>query len=41
MNLDSEDEGELYVGCAGGMDATIEINYKRKTSPDMVGVSIN
>lgn len=41
MNLDSEDEGELYVGCAGGMDATIEINYKKeKTSPDMVGVSI-
>ena len=23
LNLDSEDEGELYVGCAGGMDANI------------------
>ena len=20
LNLDSEDEGELYIGCAGGMD---------------------
>ncbi len=27
MNLDSEDEGELYVGCAGGLDANIEISY--------------
>ena len=22
LNLDSEDEGELYIGCAGGMDVT-------------------
>jgi dipeptidase D len=27
MNLDSEDEGELYVGCAGGMDVNIMKNY--------------
>ncbi len=27
MNLDSEDEGELYVGCAGGLDANIELAY--------------
>lgn len=27
LNLDTEDEGELYVGCAGGLDATIEFNY--------------
>ncbi len=24
FNLDSEDEGELYVGCAGGVDVTID-----------------
>ncbi|MBN2350175.1 MAG: aminoacyl-histidine dipeptidase [Bacteroidales bacterium] len=27
INLDSEEEGELYVGCAGGLDANIEFNY--------------
>ena len=27
LNLDSEDEGELYVGCAGGLDANIAIDY--------------
>jgi dipeptidase D len=27
LNLDTEDEGEIYVGCAGGLDATIEFNY--------------
>ncbi|MGC9151419.1 MAG: aminoacyl-histidine dipeptidase [Microbacter sp.] len=27
LNLDSEDEGELYVGCAGGIDATIHFNF--------------
>ncbi|MDE7338256.1 MAG: beta-Ala-His dipeptidase, partial [Bacteroidales bacterium] len=25
LNLDSETEGELYVGCAGGLDATIAL----------------
>jgi len=30
INLDSEDEGELYIGCAGGMDANIEFNYKEE-----------
>ncbi len=33
MNLDSEDEGELYVGCAGGMDANIKLNYKEEAAP--------
>ena len=28
LNLDSEDEGELYVGCAGGLDADITFRYK-------------
>ena len=27
LNLDSETEGELYVGCAGGIDATITFDY--------------
>lgn len=27
MNLDSETEGELYVGCAGGVDANISFRY--------------
>jgi len=33
INLDSEDEGELYVGCAGGLDANIELEYKNETVP--------
>jgi dipeptidase D len=27
INMDSEDEGELYVGCAGGIDADITFRY--------------
>ncbi len=27
INLDSEDEGELYVGCAGGLDANVIFKY--------------
>ena len=34
MNLDSEDEGELYVGCAGGIDANIEFRYKEVEVPE-------
>jgi dipeptidase D len=26
LNLDSEDEGELYIGCAGGMDVTASLS---------------
>lgn len=33
MNLDSEDEGELYVGCAGGLDANIKFNFKKEAVP--------
>ena len=28
INTDSEDEGELYIGCAGGVDANIRFSYK-------------
>ena len=34
INLDSEDEGELYVGCAGGMDANISFRYKEEKVPE-------
>lgn len=27
LNLDSEDEGELFIGCAGGKDTVIELPY--------------
>ena len=27
LNLDSEDEGELYIGCAGGMDTSGKLVY--------------
>ncbi|MBR1785454.1 MAG: aminoacyl-histidine dipeptidase [Bacteroidales bacterium] len=33
LNLDSETEGELYVGCAGGVDATLTIPYQTEKAP--------
>ncbi len=30
LNLDSEDEGEIFVGCAGGLDTTAEFSYKNE-----------
>ena len=30
LNLDSEDEGEIFVGCAGGLDTTAEFNYNEE-----------
>ena len=33
INLDSETEGELYVGCAGGVDGTSEGTYKPIKAP--------
>lgn len=42
LNLDSETEGELYVGCAGGIDATITFDYKKETTPvEMSGFALN
>lgn len=34
MNLDSEDEGELYIGCAGGVDTNGELPYKTEKTPE-------
>lgn len=33
INVDSEDEGELYVGCAGGVDVSAVRNYKQEKAP--------
>ena len=39
LNLDSEDEGELYIGCAGGMDVTASLEYK-EVEPDPSDIAI-
>lgn len=36
LNLDSEEEGELYVGCAGGLDANMTFGYKAEPTPRAV-----
>lgn len=33
LNLDSEDEGELCIGCAGGLDAEASFAYETKAAP--------
>ena len=33
LNLDSETEGELYVGCAGGTDVNASLSYEAETAP--------
>ncbi|MEG1685380.1 MAG: aminoacyl-histidine dipeptidase [Bacteroides sp.] len=33
INLDSEDEGELFIGCAGGMDTVAEYTYQPISAP--------
>jgi dipeptidase D len=41
INLDSEDEGELYVGCAGGTNANIRMNIKEEAvAPGMVPLQL-
>jgi dipeptidase D len=41
INLDSETEGELYVGCAGGLDANISLHLEQqKTAQDEQGVKL-
>ena len=34
VNLDSETEGELYVGCAGGLDASVRMTYREDIVPE-------
>jgi dipeptidase D len=33
INMDSEDEGELYVGCAGGIDVSASLSYEEEDAP--------
>ncbi len=33
LNLDSEDEGEFFIGCAGGVDTVITFAYEREKVP--------
>ena len=42
INLDSEDEGELFIGCAGGKDTVARFKYKKEKLPDKyAGVKIS
>ena len=44
LNLDSEDDGEVYVGCAGGMDTLIDFNYTAEEAPqtyEAIKITIN
>ena len=41
INLDSEEEGELCVGCAGGLDASADFKYRMyKTPGEHVGYKL-
>ncbi len=41
LNLDSEDEGELYIGCAGGEDLTAVLEYQEvETDPEDVALKV-
>lgn len=33
INLDSEDEGQIFVSCAGGINTAATFNYKREDAP--------
>ena len=33
VNLDSEDEGELFIGCAGGVDTLAEMDLEKEKTP--------
>ncbi|MBS2213748.1 aminoacyl-histidine dipeptidase [Carboxylicivirga mesophila] len=34
LNLDSEDDGELFIGCAGGVDTLAKFPYQKEAAPD-------
>ena len=43
LNLDTEEDGELYIGCAGGVDVNISLPYVAETWPadhDAVIISV-
>ncbi len=33
INLDSEDEGEIFIGCAGGIDTVATFHYRTEEAP--------
>lgn len=33
INLDSEDEGEIFIGCAGGVDTVATFSYREEAAP--------
>lgn len=33
LNLDSEDDAEIFIGCAGGVDTTCTFDYHRSVAP--------
>lgn len=33
LNLDSEDEGEMFIGCAGGIDTVVRMPYTKQAVP--------
>ena len=37
LNLDSEDEGELFIGCAGGIDTLATFTYENTATPENSG----
>lgn len=42
LNLDSEDEGELYIGCAGGIDGNFSFDFKKEAvEADSVALKLN
>ena len=34
LNLDSEDEGEIFIGCAGGIDTIATFDYTKEAVPE-------
>ena len=34
VNLDSEDEGEIFIGCAGGIDTVARMVYDKEAAPE-------
>ena len=34
INLDSEDDGQFFIGCAGGIDTTVTFTYKKEEMPE-------
>ncbi|NWJ50058.1 MAG: aminoacyl-histidine dipeptidase [Bacteroidetes bacterium] len=41
LNLDSEDEGQIYIGCAGGIDTVAHLNYSTlPINPDTTSLKI-